>query len=72
MLRSEDLRQVFRIRSVHLVPRRSVASRPGLYSPRGERRLILVTCAPPYDRRLGYLNLVVVTAAPTGPARAWR
>ena len=67
-----DLRQVFRIRSVRLVPRGSVASRPGLYSPRGERRLVLVTCAPPYDERLGYLNLVVVTAAPTGPARASR
>ena len=72
VLRSEDLRQVFRIRSVQLVPRRSAASHPGLYSPRGERRLILVTCAPPYDERLGYLNLVVVTAAPTGPARASR
>jgi hypothetical protein len=72
VLRSEDLRQVFRIRSVQLVPRSSAASHPGLYSPRGERRLILVTCAPPYDERLGYLNLVVVTAAPTGPARASR
>ncbi len=72
VLRSDDLRQVFRIRSVRLVPRGSVASRPGLYSPAGERRLVLVTCAPPYDERLGYLNLVVVTAAPTGPARAAR
>jgi hypothetical protein len=36
------------------------------------RRLVLVTCAPPYDERLGYLNLVVVTAAPSGPARASR
>ena len=35
VLRSDDLRQVFRIRSVRLVPRGSVASRPGLYSPRG-------------------------------------
>ena len=72
VLRSRDLRQVFRIRSVRLVPRGSVASRPALYSARGMRRLILVTCAPPYDERLGYLNLVVVTAAPTGPARASR
>ena len=72
VLRSRDLRQVFRIRSVRLVPRGSVTSRPGLYSPRGVRRLVLVTCAPPYDERIGYLNLVVVTAAPTGPARAAR
>jgi hypothetical protein len=72
VLRSGDLRQVFRIRSVRLVRRGSVASRPGLYSPRGVRRLILVTCAPPYDTRRGYLNLVVVTAAPTGPAREAR
>ena len=68
VLRSDDLRQVFRIRSVRVVPRDSVASRPGLFSPAGVRRLVLVTCAPPYDERTGYLNLVVVTAAPRGPA----
>ena len=68
VLRSDDLRQVFRIRSVRVVPRGSVASRPGLFAPSGVRRLVLVTCAPPYDERRGYLNLVVVTAAPSGPA----
>jgi hypothetical protein len=69
LLRSADLRQVFRIRSVRLVPRGSLAGRPDLYSPQGARRLILVTCAPPYDPgRGGYQNLVVVTATPTGPA----
>ena len=68
VLRSDDLRQVFRIRSVRVVPQGSVASRPGLSSPHGARRLVLVTCAPPYDERRGYLNLVVVTAAPSGPA----
>ncbi|MET1059418.1 MAG: class F sortase [Nocardioides sp.] len=73
VLRSEDLVQVFRIRSARLVPRGSVAGRPGLYSLRGSRRLVLVTCAPPYDARHGgYRNLLVVVAAPTGPARASR
>ena len=73
VLRSDDLAQVFRIRSVRLVPRRSVAGRPALYSARGVRRLVLVTCAPPYDARHGgYQNLVVVIAAPVGPARASR
>jgi hypothetical protein len=72
VLRSDGLRQVFRIRSVRLVPRGSEASHPGLYSNRGARRLVLVTCAPPYDARLGYRNLVVVTAEPIGPARATR
>lgn len=71
VLRSADLVQVFRIRSVQLVGRGSLAGRPGLYSPRGARRLVLVTCAPPYDpRRGGYQNLVVVIAAPAGPAAA--
>ena len=69
LLRSRDLRQVFRIRSVQVLARSSLAGRPDLYSPRGERRLVLVTCAPPYDARHGgYQNLVVVVAAPTGPA----
>ena len=69
VLRSDDLRQAFRIRSVRLVRRGSLADRPGLYSPHGARRLILVTCAPPYDARHGgYRNLAVVVAAPTGPA----
>lgn len=73
VLRSADLRQVFRIRSVQLVRTGALADRPGLYSPHGARRLVLVTCAPPYDgRRGGYQNLVVVIAAPTGPATASR
>ena len=39
--------------------------------PRGERQLVLVTCAPPFDTlHGGYRNLVVVVAAPTGPASA--
>ena len=71
VLRSRDLRQVFRIRSVQVLARASLAGRPDLYSPRGERRLVLVTCAPPFDARHGgYQNLVVVVAAPTGPASA--
>jgi hypothetical protein len=68
VLRSSGLRQVFRIRSVRLVRRESLADHPDLYSPRGPRRLVLVTCAPPYQpRRGGYQNLAVITAAPSGP-----
>ena len=52
------------------------AGAPGLAGPRdlalrrlGERRLTLVTCAPPYvASRGGYQNLAVVTAVPVSPA----
>ncbi|WP_137294782.1 class F sortase [Nocardioides dongxiaopingii] len=64
-LRSRRLQQVFRVTSLQLVPRSSFERRPRLLSPDGDRRLVLVTCAPPYvvDRG-GYQNLAVVSAAP--------
>ena len=69
VLRSAGLRQDFRVRSVRLIPRESLTARPGLYSPSGTRRLVLVTCAPPYDpTHGGYQNLVVLVAGPIGPA----
>jgi hypothetical protein len=68
VLRSAGLRQEFRVRSVRLVPRESLTTRPDLYSPNGPRRLVLVTCAPPYEpAHGGYRNLVVLVAAPSGP-----
>jgi hypothetical protein len=68
-LRSSGLRQDFRVRSVQLIRRESIAARPDLYSPSGTRELVLVTCAPPYDpAHGGYQNLVVLVAGPTGPA----
>ena len=62
------LQQVFRVRSLRVVARESLAAATWLYSPRGVRRLTMVTCAGPYVRAAGgYQNLAVVTAVPTGP-----
>ena len=67
VLRSAGLRQAFRVHSVRLLPRESLTARPDLYSPNGARRLVLITCAPPYDPgRGGYRNLVVLVAVPSG------
>ncbi len=61
------LGQVFRIRSRELVPQGTLEDRPDLFDPAGARRLVLVTCAPPYDAaRGGYQNLAVLTATPLG------
>jgi hypothetical protein len=63
VLTSATLEQSFEIRSLRLLPQGSLDGERWLFSPRGERRLTLVTCAPPYDaRRGGYQNLAVVTA----------
>jgi hypothetical protein len=59
------LRQEFAVRSLRLVRSSELANESWVFSPGGERRLTLVTCAPPYDRaRGGYQNLAVVTATP--------
>jgi sortase (surface protein transpeptidase) len=63
-----SLRQTYRIRSLRLVPQAPLSARSSLHSPRGRQRLVLVTCAPPYDAtRGGYQHLAVVTAYPVGP-----
>ena len=68
LVRTSTLRQWYRIRSLRLVPQEPLADNAWLHSPRGHRRLVLVTCAPPYDpARGGYQNLAVVTALPVGP-----
>jgi hypothetical protein len=63
------LRQEFAVRSLRLVRSGELAEQSWVFSPSGERRLTLVTCAPPYDRVRGaYQNLAVVTATPVrGP-----
>jgi hypothetical protein len=67
VVRTASLRQTYRIRSLHLVPQAPLAGRSSLHSPRGPHRLVLVTCAPPYDpARGGYQHLAVVTAYPVG------
>jgi hypothetical protein len=72
VVRSASLRQVFRVRSLRLVPRISLDQHPGVSSARGLRRLTLVTCAGPYDRdRGGYQNLAVVVALPMSTPMKW-
>lgn len=66
---SKHLTQTFEVRSRRLVPQGSLARETWLFDVVGERRLTLVTCAPPYDAsRGGYQNLAVVTAVPVSPA----
>jgi hypothetical protein len=68
VLRGRNLRQDFTVRSLRLVPQAPLGRQRWIHSAGGGRRLVLVTCAPPYVRsRGGYQNLAVVTAAPTGP-----
>ena len=64
------LSQRFRIRSVRLVERASLHEQSAVFSPRGAPRLVLITCAGPYDAaRGGYRDNVVVTAVPDGRMR---
>ncbi len=68
-LRSSGLVQDFEVRSLRIRPRGTIGERSWLHSPAGSRRLVLVTCAPPYDvSRGGYQSLAVVVAVPVdGP-----
>jgi hypothetical protein len=68
VLVSAGLRQEFEVTSRRLVPQGSLGGDTWIFDASGERRLTLVTCAPPYDAaRGGYQNLAVVTARPLGP-----
>jgi hypothetical protein len=68
VLVSAGLRQEFEVTSRRLVPQGSLRGDTWIFDVSGERRLTLVTCAPPYDAaRGGYQNLAVVTARPLGP-----
>ena len=70
-LRSRTLGQTYEVRSRRLVPQGGLADDSWIFEVAGERRLTLVTCAPPYDAsRGGYQNLAVVTAIPLGPTDA--
>jgi len=67
VLESRQLRQAFVIRSVALLPKAELAEQSGLFAVDGAPRLILVTCAGPFDADAGgYQNLAVVTATPSG------
>ena len=65
-VRSAHLVQHFRVTSLRLVPRSSLAGVTDIFSASGGRRLVMVTCAGPFDPdRGGYQNLAIVTARPT-------
>jgi hypothetical protein len=67
-LGSGHLAQRFEVRSRRLVPQGSLVRETWLFDVSGERRLTLVTCAPPYDAsRGGYQNLAVIIAVPVSP-----
>lgn len=66
ILESQHLRQAFTIRSVDLLPKAELADQSGLFAVDGAPRLVLVTCAGPFDAADGgYQNLAVVTATPS-------
>ena len=67
---SDGLRQAFEVTSLRLRPQGTIGPASYLHSPKGPRRLTLVTCAGPYDAaRGGYQNLAVITATPLDDAR---
>lgn len=67
-LDSAHLTQAFEVQSRQLVPQGSLVAEAWIFDASGERRLTLVTCAPPYDAaRGGYQNLAVITAVPVSP-----
>jgi hypothetical protein len=66
---SSGLAQRFTVGTVDLVPKTELETSDALFSTNGATRLVLITCAGPFDPdRGGYQDLAVVTAAPTGPA----
>lgn len=68
-VRTDTLTQTFRVETLRLRPKGSIAPTSSLHSPDGQRRLTLVTCAGPFDRaRGGYQNLAIVIASPIGDA----
>jgi hypothetical protein len=63
---SAHLRQTFRATSFRLLDRGSLLRHRWMFSASGDRRIVLVTCAPPYvSSRGGYQKLAVVTAVAT-------
>jgi LPXTG-site transpeptidase (sortase) family protein len=64
-LDSASLTQTFQVISADLVPKTSLSARSGVFSARGQSRLVLITCGGQYDpSRGGYQsNMVVVAVA---------
>lgn len=65
-----DSDQVFEIVSVRLAPRASLSSDTAIFSVHQPLRLILITCAGPFDAgRGGYRDNLIVAADPVGHLR---
>jgi len=65
---SDGLRQAFTVQSVDVVPKAELDTRDSTFATDGPLRLVLITCAGPYEPDLGgYQNLAIVTAVPSGP-----
>lgn len=67
VLTSDTLRQEYVVSSLRLLDKGPLSDHPWVYSPTGAHRLVMVTCAGPFDpSRGGYQNLAVVTATAVG------
>ena len=65
---STRLARDYRVVSARLLPKDSVDRTSTLYSPKGEPRLVLITCGGTYDAANGgYQDNMVVVAVPAGP-----
>ena len=67
VLTSEDLRQEYVVSSLRLLDKGPLSAHPWVYAATGPHRLVMVTCAGPFDAdKGGYQQLAVVTATPVG------
>ena len=67
VLTSDTLRQEYVVSSLRLLDKGPLSDHPWVYAPTGAHRLVMVTCAGPFDpSRGGYQNLAVVTATAVG------
>ena len=67
VLTSEHLRQEYAVSSLRLLDKGPLSQHAWVYSAKGPHRLVLVTCAGPFDPdRGGYQRLAVVTATAVG------
>ncbi|WP_421110277.1 class F sortase [Solicola sp. PLA-1-18] len=65
---SAGLTTTYRVSSLRTIPKERLRTDGSVFAGDGDPRLVLVTCAGPYERaRGGYQNLLVLTAVPVGP-----
>lgn len=66
VMESQAAQQTFVVSAVDLVPKSALNTHDDVFAASGRLRLVLITCAGPFDpSRGGYQNLAVVTARPT-------